>query len=169
MSSEFIDILLFGVIAVFLIYRLRSILGSTDGKIVNIKTKKSKSSFKPKIVPQNTNTEFLDGANKAYEMIVQAYQSNNIEKVKDLLTPEALNAMVQAKAPKEIKFSEVKNSSILEDREEDNRLIKSVKFETEHYNVANNEILTVVEDWGFEKEKNTSDPNWKLFSIKLVS
>jgi predicted lipid-binding transport protein (Tim44 family) len=72
MSSEFIDILLFGVIAVFLIYRLRSILGSTDGKIVNIKTKKSKSSFKPKIVPQNTNTEFLDGANKAYEMIVQA-------------------------------------------------------------------------------------------------
>jgi predicted lipid-binding transport protein (Tim44 family) len=169
MSSEFIDILLFGVIAVFLIYRLRSILGSTDGKIVNIKTKKSKSSFKPKIVPQNTNTEFLDGANKAYEMIVQAYQSNNIEKVKDLLTPEALNAMVQAKAPKEIKFSEVKNSSILEDREEDSRLIKSVKFETEHYNVANNEILTVVEDWGFEKEKNTSDPNWKLFSIKLVS
>ena len=169
MSSEFIDILLFGVIAVFLIYRLRSILGSTDGKIVNIKTKKSKSSFKPKIVPQNTNSEFLDGANKAYEMIVQAYQINNIENVKDLLTPEALNAMVQAKAPKEIKFSEVENSSILEDREEDNRLIKSVKFETEHYNVANNEILTVVEDWGFEKEKNTSDPNWKLFSIKLVS
>ena len=102
-------------------------------------------------------------------MIVQAYQSNNIENVKDLLTPEALNAMVQAKAPKEIKFSEVKNSSILEDREEDSRLIKSVKFETEHYNVANNEILTVVEDWGFEKEKNTLDPNWKLFSIKLVS
>ena len=85
MSSEFIDILLFGVIAVFLIYRLRSILGSTDGKIVNIKTKRAKSSFKPKIVPENTNSEFLDGANKAYEMIVQAYQGNNIEKVKDLL------------------------------------------------------------------------------------
>ena len=169
MSSEFIDILLFGVIAVFLIYRLRSILGSTDGKIVNIKTKRAKSSFKPKIVPENTNSEFLDGANKAYEMIVQAYQGNNIEKVKDLLTPEALNAMAQAKAPKEIKFSEVKTSSILEDKEEDNRLIKSVKFETEHYNVANNEILTVVEEWGFEKEKKSSDPNWKLFSIKLVS
>ena len=117
MSSEFIDILLFGVIAVFLIYRLRSILGSTDGKIVNIKTKKSKSSFKPKIVPQNTNTEFLNGANKAYEMIVQAYQSNNIENVKDLLTPEALNAMMQAKAPKEIKFSEPYD--ITDDKEKD--------------------------------------------------
>ena len=169
MSSEFIDVLLFGVIAVFLIYRLRSILGSTDGKIVNIKTKRAKSSFKPKIVPENTNSEFLDGANKAYEMIVQAYQGNNIEKVKDLLTPEALNAMTQATAPKEIKFSEVKTSSILEDKEEDSRLIKSVKFETEHYNVANNEILTVVEEWGFEKERKSSDPNWKLFSIKLVS
>lgn len=169
MSSEFIDILLFGVIAVFLIYRLRSILGSTDGKIVNIKTERGKSSFKPKVVPKNTNNEFLVGANKAYEMIVQAYQSNNIEQVKDLLTPEALNAMSQAKAPKEIKFSDVKTSSILEEREDDSRLIKSVKFETEHYNVANNEILTVVEDWGFEKEKKSSDPNWKLFSIKLVS
>jgi len=169
MSSEFIDILLFGVIAVFLIYRLRSILGSTDGKIVNIKTKRARSSFKPKIVPENSNSEFLDGANKAYEMIVQAYQGNDIEKVKDLLTPEALSAMAQAKAPKEIKFSEVKKSSILDDKEEDSRLIKSVKFETEHYNVANNEILTVVEEWGFEKEKKSSDPNWKLFSIKLVS
>ena len=38
--SEFIDILLFGAIAVFLVYRLRSILGSTDGKIVNLKAKR---------------------------------------------------------------------------------------------------------------------------------
>tara|TARA_Y100000996_G_scaffold400023_1_gene369607 strand:+ start:1775 stop:2284 length:510 start_codon:yes stop_codon:yes gene_type:complete len=169
MSSEFIDILLFGVIAVFLVYRLRSILGSTDGKIINIRTKKTQSKFKPKIVPKDDNQDFLNGANKAYEMIVQAYQSNNIDKVKELLTPEALQAMEQAKAPKQIKFSEVKNSSILEDKDNDQRLIKSVKFETEHYNVANNEILNVVEEWGFEKDKKSLDPNWKLFSIKLVT
>ena len=169
MSSEFIDIILFGLIAIFLVYRLRSILGSTDGKIVNLKTKKAQTKLKPKIVPKNDNEEFLKGASKAYEMIVQAYQSNNILNVKDLLTPEALRAMEQAKAPKEIKFSEVKSSSIIEDKAEETRLVKSVKFETEHYNVANNEILTVVEEWGFEKEKQSSDPNWKLFSIKLVS
>ena len=169
MSSEFIDIILFGLIAIFLVYRLRSILGSTDGKIVNLKTKKAQTKFKPKIVPKNNNDEFLKGADKAYEMIVQAYQSNNILNVKDLLTPEALRAMEQAKAPKEIKFSEVKSSSIIEDKSDETRLVKSVKFETEHYNVANNEILTVVEEWGFEKEKQSSDPNWKLFSIKLVS
>ena len=109
MSSEFIDIVLFGAIAIFLVYRLRSILGSSDGKIVNIRTKKNpQSKFKPKIVPRNDNNEFLEGANKAYEMIVQAYQSNSIEKVKDLLTPEAMQVMEQAKAPKEIKFSAVK-------------------------------------------------------------
>ena len=61
MSSEFIDILLFGAIAVFLVYRLRSILGSTDGKIVNLKTKKTQTAFKPKIVPKNDNDEFLKG------------------------------------------------------------------------------------------------------------
>ena len=169
MSSEFIDIILFGLIAIFLVYRLRSILGSTDGKIVNLKTKKAQTKFKPKIVPKNDNEEFLKGADKAYEMIVQAYQNNNILNVKDLLTPEALRAMEQAKSPKEIKFSEVKSSSIIEDKSDETRLVKSVKFETEHYNVANNEILTVVEEWGFEKEKQSSDPNWKLFSIKLVS
>tara|TARA_B100000965_G_scaffold184884_1_gene154353 strand:+ start:3386 stop:3895 length:510 start_codon:yes stop_codon:yes gene_type:complete len=169
MSSEFIDILLFGAIAVFLVYRLRSILGSSDGKIINIRSKKTQSNFKPKVVQKNDNQEFLNGANKAYEMIVQAYQNNNIENVKNLLTIEALQAMEQAKAPKEIKFSEVKSSSILDDKSDDNRLIKSVKFETEHYNVANNEIINVIEEWGFEKEKKSSDPNWKLFSIKLVS
>jgi hypothetical protein len=41
MSSEFIDIVLFGAIAIFLVYRLRSILGSSDGKIVNIRPKKT--------------------------------------------------------------------------------------------------------------------------------
>ena len=101
MSSEFIDIVLFGAIAIFLVYRLRSILGSSDGKIVNIRTKKNpQSKFKPKIVPKNDYNEFLEGANRAYEMIVQAYQSNSIEKVKDLLTPEAMQAMEKAKAPK---------------------------------------------------------------------
>ena len=169
MSSEFIDIILFGLIAIFLVYRLRSILGSTDGKIVNLKTKKAQTKFKPKIVPKNDNEEFLKGADKAYEMIVQAYQNNNIENVKNLLTEEALQAMLQAKAPKDIKFSDVKSSSILEDKNENNRLIKSVKFESEHYNLSNNEIITVVEEWGFEKEINSNDPNWKLFSIKLVS
>ena len=138
--------------------------------VVQVRTKKNpQSKFKPKIVPKNDNNEFLEGANRAYEMIVQAYQSNSIEKVKDLLTPEAMQAMEQAKAPKEIKFSEVKNSSIVDDKSDDLRLVKSVKFETEHYNVANNEILNVVEEWGFEKDKKSSDPNWKLFSIKLVS
>ena len=124
MSSEFIDIILFGLIAIFLVYRLRSILGSTDGKIVNLKTKKAQTKLKPKIVPINDNEEFLKGADKAYEMIVQAYQSNNILNVKDLLTPEALRAMEQAKAPKEIKFSEVKSSSIIEDRSDEIRLVK---------------------------------------------
>ena len=78
MSSEFIDILLFGAIAVFLVYRLRSILGSSDGKIVNIRNKKSQSKSKPKLVPKDTTQDFLTGANKPSEIRVQAYQNNSI-------------------------------------------------------------------------------------------
>ena len=107
---------------------------------------------------KNDNNEFLEGANKAYEMIVQAYQSNSIEKVKDLLTPEAMQAMEQAKAPKEIKFSEVKNSSILDDKSDDLRLVKSVKFETESYGIKvhggvvlddNNGYIDDIHGWNF--------------------
>ena len=86
-------------------------------------------------------------------MIVQV-TSNSIGKVVNLLTPEAMQAMEQA--TKEIKFSG-KNSSILDEKSDDLRLIKSVKFKLN--NVANNEILNVVEEWGFEKDKKSSDPN----------
>jgi predicted lipid-binding transport protein (Tim44 family) len=44
-----------------------------------------------------------------------------------------------------------------------------VGFESEHYDLKANELITVSEEWGFEKEKKAIDPNWKLFSIKVVS
>ena len=84
MSSEFIDIVLFGAIAIFLVYRLRSILGSSDGKIVNIRTKKNpQSKFKPKIVPKNDNSEFSEGANKAYsDLLASLKELATIWKIK---------------------------------------------------------------------------------------
>ena len=40
MSGQFLDIILFAVVAIFLIMRLKNILGSEKGKIINIKTAK---------------------------------------------------------------------------------------------------------------------------------
>ena len=47
MNSEFLDIILFALVAIFLIMRLKKILGSEKGKIINLKTAKS-NVLKPK-------------------------------------------------------------------------------------------------------------------------
>jgi predicted lipid-binding transport protein (Tim44 family) len=172
MNGGFIDIIIFGVVAIFLIMRLKNILGSSQGKIINIQSKKTgiikpnKSKTK-KII--NDDEEFLVGANHAFSMIVNAYQENNITKVQQLLTPDALKILSQNKAPDQLKFMNVKASKVLSSSESNNKVIKLVQFEAEHYDLKSNEQIIDKEEWGFEKEVESNDPNWKLFSIKVVT
>ena len=170
MNDEFLDIIIFGVVAVFLIMRLKKILGSNQGKIINIKTRKN-NIIKPKkatIKKIEQDDEFINGANQAFSMIVNAYQDNNITKVKDLLTNEALKILSENKAPDQIKFMNVKKSKVISTTEQGNKILKIVHFETEHYDLKINDQIVVSEEWGFEKENKSKDPNWKLFSIKVI-
>ena len=56
MNSEFLDIILFALVAIFLIMRLKKILGSEKGKIINLKTAKS-NVLKPKTTTKTTTSE----------------------------------------------------------------------------------------------------------------
>ncbi len=172
MNSEFLDIILFALVAIFLIMRLKKILGSEKGKIINLKTAKS-NVLKPKTTTKTTTSEpkdeFLEGANQAFSMIVEAYQANNTNKVQELLTEEAYKILNENKSPAHIKYSNIKTSKIISSSDADSRMVYMVGFESEHYDLKANELITVSEEWGFEKEKNATDPNWKLFSIKVVS
>ncbi len=170
MNGEFLDIIIFGVVAVFLIMRLKKILGSNQGKIINIKTRKN-NIIKPKkatIKKIEQDDEFINGANQAFSMIVNAYQDNNITRAKDLLTNEALKILSENKAPDQIKFMNVKKSKVISTTEQGNKILKIVHFETEHYDLKINDQIVVSEEWGFEKETKSKDPNWKLFSIKVI-
>ena len=172
MSGQFLDIILFAVVAIFLIMRLKNILGSEKGKIINIKAAKSgplKPKTKTNISENNPDNAFLEGANQAFSMIVEAYQSNSISKVEQLLTPEALSTFNENKAPSNIKFMSIKSSKLISSSQPNTKLVHLVGFESEHYDVKINELITVSEEWGFEKDKSSKDPNWKLFSIKVVS
>jgi|TARA_B100000787_G_C16188615_1_gene296105 predicted lipid-binding transport protein (Tim44 family) len=172
MSSEFLDIILFAVVAIFLVMRLKKILGSDKGKIISFKNQKSEV-LRPKTTTTKTKTnindDFLVGANQAFPMIVEAYQANDTSKVKDLLTEEAFKILNENKSPAHIKFTQIKSSKIISSDETDTRLVNLVGFESEHYDVNVNDTITVTEEWGFEKDKKSIDPNWKLFSIKVVS
>ncbi|MDC0861845.1 hypothetical protein OAQ08_04545 [Alphaproteobacteria bacterium] len=174
MNSEFLDIILFAVVAIFLIMRLKKILGSDKGKIISFKTPKSEA-LRPKTTTNTTTTKtdakeiFLEGANQAFTMIVDAYQGNNTIKAEGLLTNEAFKILNENKSPAHIKFTQIKSSKIISSDETDTKLVHLVGFESEHYDINLNETILVSEEWGFEKDKKSNDPNWKLFSIKIVS
>ena len=130
-SFGYIDIILLGMIAGFIILRLRSILGRKTGheskvypsfeeKRFNI----SKNEVKP--IKQNHNVlegkdkkEFLKGAEIAYETILTAFANGEVKKLKDLLTPmmnsnfsDAIEARNSDKIKSEFTFIGMKESSV---------------------------------------------------------
>ena len=131
MNSEFLDIILFALVAIFLIMRLKKILGSEKGKIINLKTAKS-NVLKPKTTTKTTTSEpkdeFLEGANQAFSMIVEAYQSNNTIKVHELLTEDAYKILNENKSPAHIKYSNIKTSKIISSSDADSRMVYMVGF-----------------------------------------
>ena len=102
MSNNFgyIDIILLGMIAGFIILRLRSILGRKTGHEPKIYQNFTEKKFN---VPTNDNKnlkqnldilegeekkEFLKGAEIAYETILTSFAKGDVKKLTDLLTPD---------------------------------------------------------------------------------
>ena len=97
-SFGYIDIILLGMIAGFIILRLRSILGRKTGHETKIYPNFSEKKFnipKNNIEPIKQNHEILEGKDKkeflagaeiAYETILTAFSKGDIKKLKSLLT-----------------------------------------------------------------------------------
>ena len=110
MSNNFgyIDIILLGMIAGFIILRLRNILGRKTGhepKIYPDFTEKkfdvpnnSIKSFKTnyKVLEGQEKKEFLKGAEIAYETILTSFANGDNKKLKSLLTPDMAESFEQA-------------------------------------------------------------------------
>ena len=109
----YLDILIFGVIAIFLIFRLKNILGTkTDfednglkekkqskqfSNVVSLKTNKN-NSFNveiDKIIKVDPNFDivnFLDGSKTFFEMVLKSFVSGNLDNVKDFIKPSVLKS-----------------------------------------------------------------------------
>ena len=97
-SFGYIDIILLGMIAGFIILRLRSILGRKTGhdskvypsfaeKKFNIPTNEVKPvKQNHEILEGKDKKEFLKGAEIAYETILTAFAKGEVKKLKSLLT-----------------------------------------------------------------------------------
>lgn len=159
-SLPFIDIIIFAIIAVYLIYRLKNILGQNTGfdqnnerdntvtkehsNVVSLKKLKDKSAIsvhesKIKTLDSEfSEKKFIDGAETFFKMVIENFVKGNLKDVERFINKTLLknfnNAIKDRIKDKEIliiDLIDIKSTSI-KNVETDSKKIKiSVLFETE--------------------------------------
>ena len=197
MSSNFgyLDIILLGMIAGFIILRLRSILGRKTGhetkvypnfaeKKFSMPQKDIKAAEKNlEILEGRDKKEFLKGAEIAYESILTSFASGDLIKLKALLSPnmfsnfsDAIKSRNKDNIKSEFTFIGVKESSVEKYEKIKDNLFATVKFVAEVISVKkdkDNKIIEgnpdkikfVTDSWKFTKNINNKSPNWYLSEI----
>ena len=184
---QFFDILIFAAIAGFIIYRLRSVLGKRTGFQKNRsepkpqETKKQESVQKiPSLMDNETklevvykkvnnfnHREFLDGAKKAFEIIISSFNNGDKKTLKNLVSNDVYSAFEKAIDEKtnnpESQFYSLIVEGIADAKVENNTISISVNFISEQ--MLNNDEGSIVKNkdtWTFEKPANSSSPIWIL-------
>ncbi len=190
-SFPYIDILIFGVIAIFLIFRLKNILGTKTGfeetninktqdkKYTNVvplkSTKENISDLELnkilEVDPSFDINDFLTGSKTFFEMVLKSFVSGNLENIKNFTKPSVLKSFKVAIDDRN-KEEETLVIDLISIRE--NKIIKStinkssikvnVKFETYQIRALmdkNNEVI----DGDNEKEILVKD-EW-VFEKKI--
>ena len=194
-SFGYLDIILLGMIAGFIILRLRSILGRKTGhesKIYPGFTEKEFNIPKNEVKPAKQNLdilegkdkkEFLRGAEIAYESILTSFASGDLIKLKNLLSSsmfsnfsDAIKLRNKEDIKSEFTFIGVKESSVISYQKISDNLFATVKFIAEVISVKKNKdnkiiegnpdkIKFVTDSWKFTRNIKQKDPNWYLSEI----
>ena len=194
-SFGYIDIILLGMIAGFIILRLRSILGRKTGhesKVYPGFTEKEFNMPKKEVKPTKKNLdilegkdkkEFLRGAEVAYESILTSFATEDLIKLKSLLSTnmfsnfsEAIKSRNKEGIKSEFTFIGVKESSVEKYEKIKDNLFATVKFVAEVISVKKDKeskiiegnpdkIKFVTDSWKFTRNVNQKDLNWNLSEI----
>ena len=139
-SFPYFDILIFGVIAVFLILRLKNILGTkTDANnqdinnretsknfsnIVPFKEKKENGNLKEiekilKVDPQFQVEDFLSGSKTFFKMVLESFANGNVDNIEPYLKTSvlksfkiAINERIKEKETEIIELNSIKKNEI---------------------------------------------------------
>ena len=193
-SFGYIDIILLGMIAGFIILRLRSILGRKTGHESKIypgfpekKFNIPKNEVKPikqnhQILEGKDKKEFLKGAEIAYETILTSFASGDLKKLKTLLASTmynnfsgAIDARDKDKIKSEFTFIGIKESTVEKYEKVKDDLSATVKFVAEVISVKKKDdkiiegnpdkIKFVTDVWKFTRNIKKKSPNWYLAEI----
>ena len=194
-SFGYLDIILLGMIAGFIILRLRSILGRKTGhesKVYPSFAEKEFSMPKQDAEPAKKNLEILEGRDKkeflrgaeiAYESILTSFANGELIKLKALLSPnmfsnfsEAIKTRNKENIKSEFTFIGVKESSVEKYEKIKDNLFATVKFVAEVISVKRDKENKIIEgnpdkikfvsdNWKFTRNINQKSPNWYLSEI----
>jgi|TARA_B100001142_G_C14008970_1_gene529669 predicted lipid-binding transport protein (Tim44 family) len=194
-SFGYIDIILLGMIAGFIILRLRSILGRKTGHETKVypnfaerKFNIPKNNIKPvkrnhEILEGKEKKEFLEGAEIAYETILTSFSNGDAKKLKNLLSSSmynnfsgAIEARNKEKITSEFTFIGFKESSVEKYEKVKDDLFATVKFVAEVISVKKDKDNKIIEGntdkikfvtdvWKFTRNINNKSPNWYLAEI----
>ena len=193
-SFEYIDIILLAMIAGFIFLRLRGILGKRTGfqgksapefkevlKKVNTETKlRQNENF-----DKNAQSEFLKGANIAYETIITDFsdEDNKLTNSKPLLSKkiyDEFNKALKERSERghfaEITFIGVDSANIKRHEIKDHILNVTVDFVGEVITCIkdkNQKIISghpekikkIYDTWVFSRNIRSNNPNWQLVDI----
>ena len=188
---QFFDIIIFAVIAAFIIYRLRGVLGKRTGfqkkpvdqrfvkkqpieekeeiKIPQLRDNELKLKDIYKKIPSFEHRVFLEGAKKAFEIIITAFNKGDKDTLKNLVSKDVYNAFVSAindgSNNPNSQFYSLVIDGVNDAKVENGKIIIGVNFISEQILSDNEEDIVKNKDtWVFEKLENSKEPAWMLVS-----
>ena len=186
---QFFDIIIFAVIAVFIIYRLRSVLGKRTGfqkninqqefvkketkpteiKIPQLKENEQKLEAVYQKVSSFNHREFLEGAKKAFEIIITAFNKGDKSTLKNLVSKDVYNAFEGAinsgSNNPNSQFYSLVIDGVEDARVEGGKISIAVNFTSEQILSDNEDSIVKNKDtWVFEKPESSTGPAWLLVS-----
>ena len=186
---QFFDIVIFAAIAGFIIYRLRSVLGKRTGfqketknntTRIDNEDEQQKATKTPSLLDNQLKLEnvykkvgnfdhktFLEGAKKAFEIIITAFNNGDKKTLKNLVSKNVYEAFEKAIDEKTNNPSAQFYSLIIdsvEDASVENNIISiSINFISEQMlNNDEGKIIKNKDTWTFEKPVSSSSPIWVL-------
>ena len=188
---QIFDIIVFAGIALFLVFRLRSVLGKRTGfekkqnngaGIQTTKTTTAKTKSIPELdekisklktayetIDDFNHKNFLEGAKSAFETIINAFNRGDKKTLKKLVAQDVFRSFEEAIDAKNVdpdyQFYSLNIENIEKVFVEGNRIKICINFISEQF--KNNDENTVVkkqDNWTFEKNISSKDPNWLLSS-----
>ncbi len=184
---QFFDIIIFAAIAGFIIYRLRSVLGKRTGFQKDNSSQKRAEKVKAqttedipslldnqqklekiyKKVNNFDHKEFLEGAKKAFEIIITSFNNGDKKTLKNLVSKDVFLAFDKAIDEKKnnpnSQFYSLVIDSVEDAKVENNIISISINFISEQMlNDDESKIIKNKDTWTFEKSVSSNSPMWVL-------